>query len=731
MSNYKWNYSTIGGVTRVNIECGDDIAHLGELDQKQWTALSCPVKGLELDEQTLAMVDADGDGRIHVNDVITTVNWLKNALGNLDCLLKKSDTVSFSDFNKDTEEGRGLLASAGQILSNLGLDKDTISVADTSDSIAIFAKTRFNGDGVITAESTDDESLKDIIAKTVAAVGSVQDRSGVEGINAELTEKFYAELAAYTAWVEAGQADKSGVFPFGDGTAEAWAACAALKDKVADFFMRCKLADFHNESTGVLDVSVERIGAISGSDLSSGNEEIASYPLARISKDCLLPLNGGINPAWDGAFSTLKSLVLDSEFASKDAITESEWLSVIARFDAFNAWTAAKAGASVESLGYDATKQLLADDRKADLLKLIEQDAALKSESESIDAVNKLTHLHRDFYSLLCNFVTMKDFYTPGELAIFQAGTLYIDQRSCDLCIRVADMGKQDAMAALSNMFIAYCDCVSRHSTETMTIAAVITGGDVNNIRVGKNAIFYDRQGNDWDATVIKVVDSPISVGQAFWRPYRKLGQFIEDTVSKVAADKDAKSMDNLTSSVSAGVEGGEKKPPFDIGKFAGIFAAIGLAFAGILAALATIAGKLSEFSFLQWVILIAVIMLVISGPAMILAWLKLRKRNLSPLLNANGWAVNAKNLVNVRFGATLTSLARMPKFTSSSDPYVMSPWKKWLLRIFAILVIAFCALYFTNSLKNWGLPYEPKPKDKPAAQTEQVDQAASETPAA
>ena len=53
MSNYDWKFSTIGGMTRVNIERGEDIKHLGELDEKLWTVLSCPVSGMEFDEKTL------------------------------------------------------------------------------------------------------------------------------------------------------------------------------------------------------------------------------------------------------------------------------------------------------------------------------------------------------------------------------------------------------------------------------------------------------------------------------------------------------------------------------------------------------------------------------------------------------------------------------------------------------------------------------------------------------
>ena len=55
----------------------------------------------------------------------------------------------------------------------------------------------------------------------------------------------------------------------------------------------------------------------------------------------------------------------------------------------------------------------------------------------------------------------------------------------------------------------------------------------------------------------------------------------------------------------------------------------------------------------------ILAIILIISGPSMILAWLKLRKRNLGPILDANGWAVNAKVKINVPFGASLTRIGR------------------------------------------------------------------------
>ena len=52
---------------------------------------------------------------------------------------------------------------------------------------------------------------------------------------------------------------------------------------------------------------------------------------------------------------------------------------------------------------------------------------------------------------------------------------------------------------------------------------------------------------------------------------------------------------------------------------------------------------------------------LVISIPSMIIAYLKLRKRNLGPILDANGWAVNARAKINVPFGGVLTQVATLP----------------------------------------------------------------------
>lgn len=719
MSNYDWKYSTIGGMTRVSIDCGEDIKHLDELDQKLWTVLSCPVSGLEFDTKTLKMIDTDADGYIHVDEVIAAAKWITSVIKDPDLLLKKEDTIPLSAFNTANPEGEKLLASAKQILTNLGLDKSSISVADTEDSVAIFAKTGLNGDGIITEQSTKDEALQKTIATIVATMGGKTDRSGLAGADTESIEAFYAALAAYSAWKKSADDNKESIFPYGDNTAAALETVNALKAKVADYFMRCKLAQFNSASTSALDVPASRIEAISDKDLSSCNDEISQYPLARLSENNTLPIDGRINPVWQATFAKLKSVVFDKDYPGVNEITEEQWNAVIGKLGAYEGWLGAKAGAQVESLGLDEVNALIAADRKADLLQLVADDKALESESTSIDAVNKMLHLYRDFYKLLCNFVSFKDFYNPEEKAVFQAGSLYIDERCCDLCIKVSDMGAHNATANLSGMFILYCNCVNKKNGAAMTIAAVMTDGDISDLRNGKNGVFYDNNGNIYDATVTKIIDNPISIRQAFWSPYRKLGKFVEDTINKFASDKDSKVMSDMSAKVAAPAD--SKQQAFDIAKFTGIFAAISLGVGALVKGLGTIFNVLKDLNLLQWIGLIIGIILVISGPAMIKAWLVLRKRNMSPLLNANGWAINASVKVNIPFGTTLTHMSKAPKVVMGVDPFAEKTpvWKKILGWVIG-LVAVFAALYFTNSFGKMGI----KKLSRNKAQTEVVEQA-------
>ena len=217
-------------------------------------------------------------------------------------------------------------------------------------------------------------------------------------------------------------------------------------------------------------------------------------------------------------------------------------------------------------------------------------------------------------------------------------------------------------------------------------------------IKVGKNALFYDRQGRDWEAEVVKIIDNPISIGQAFWSPYRKLGEWVTGLINKSAAEKEKKSFDDMTAKLQSSTDKSADKPatpaPFDIARFAGIFAAIGMAVGAIGAFLTSLLEQVVGMK--AWALMIIpALLIIISGPSMILAWMKLRKRNLAPLLNANGWAINADAIVSVMFGNTLTEQAQFPMLKIKKPG--LSKGGKWAIAVATILVsiaIAMVTLY-------------------------------------
>ena len=705
---YGWNFENIGGTTRVKITTGEDLKHLGELDPKMWTVLSCPVKGLELDEKSMSFMDLDGDGKIRINDVVSTSQWMTAAVKNADLLLEGADSIDIENFNQDDAKGAKLYAAAKQILLNLGKEGSVIALADTADSAAIFSKTRFNGDGVVTEFTAEDPKDKAAVAAAVTCTGGTADRSGQNGVTAAQIEDFYKALADYVAWTEA-----TVEAPFGAQTDKAIDLYNALNAKVKDFFVRSRLAAFSPDSTGSLDVQTSLIQSISADDLTSKTSDIASYPLARVTGKAEIDLSQPVNPAWAAQFEALKAIVLDP---SVKVLTEEVWDAVGAKFAAYSAWKAAKAGASVEALGLDAVKGFIADDRKASLLDLVAQDLALAEEASNIDMVNKFLHVYRDFYRLVRNFVTFHDFYDKDRktLAIFQSGVLLIDQRACRFCMNVADMAKHNTMAASSGMYLLYCDCTTKLSPAKIQIVAAVTVGEIGDLMVGKNAVYYDNAGVEWDAVITKIIDNPISISQAFWSPYRRMATVVENLISKNAAEKDAKMMKEATAKINstslaapaAGADASKQAaPPFDIAKFAGIFAAIGMAFGMIGTALSGLVDSLSGLGWKLILVFVGII-LAISGPAMVMAWLKLRRRNIAPLLNANGWAVNASSKISILFGETLTDIAKYPKL-KLKDPYARAgipAWKKWVISLSALVVVA--AGLWLGNLLNWaGLP--------------------------
>ncbi len=724
--NHTWKFFRAGGFDQVRLDSGADLMALDELDQKLWVALACPTTGLEFDAKTLALIDTDNDGRIRAPELIAAVKWAGARLKNPDDLLKGASELPLSAINDAAPEGKQLLASARQILANLGKkDAKVITLEETGDTAKIFSQTQFNGDGVLPAESAEDEATKAAISDMIECLGPETDHSGKPGVNQEKVDQFFAEAQAYADWWKQGEGDSS-ILPLGPSTEAAAAAFKTLKAKVDDYFTRCRLAAFDPRAANTLNPEEKDYLLFAAKDLRPDSSEIALFPLAQVGAGRPLPLKEGLNPAWAGAMAKLETEIVKPLFQDKTFLTESDWATVTAKFAPYEAWVGAKAGVTVEKLGAARVREILGGKLKETITALIARDKALEPEFSAIAEVERLIRYHRDLYKLANNFVSFRDFYGRKDKAIFQAGTLYLDQRSCELCLSVEDAGKHGIMAGLSGTYLAYCDLARKGSGEKMQIVAAFTNGDSDNLMIGRNGIFYDRKGRDWDATISKLIQNPISIRQAFWSPYKKVARMIQEQIAKRAATADQAATAKLAQRVERVEQAAAKGPapePEPPKKFdPGLVAALGVGAAGIGG---MVGGLLTGFLNLKALMPLGIlaIILLISGPAMILAWLKLRKRNLGPILDANGWAVNAKARLNVPFGASLTRIAVLPPGAQRDliDPFAEKkrPWG-WYFIILIIILLALGWVFgkFDRTLSSlspkitssWIIHHQPPP---------------------
>ncbi|HUJ25093.1 MAG TPA: hypothetical protein VLW85_03685 [Myxococcales bacterium] len=666
---HRFKFYRVGGLDQVALETGADLAALEELDQKLWVALSCPVQGLEIDSGTLQLLDTDNDGRVRAGEILGAIRWCKARLRKLDALIPSADGLKLADIDDSNPAGKALLGACRQILAHKGKPQaDSLGVADVADVSRVFDGTRFNGDGVITPASADDGETRKAIEDAIACGGGTPDRSGAPGIDKARLDAFYGELQAFADWSRSGVAAPDG-----------YEALQAVRVKVDDWFNRCRIAEFDPQAL----VPPQQPPA-----------DLAALPLARIEAGAVLPLLEKVNPAWSGALQTLQQTAVAALFGpQKTHLTHIEWQQMQPRFAAYEAWLSTKKGATVEKLGAARVQELLQGPVRARIEALIAQDLAVQPEADAIADAVRMARYRRDLHTLLMNFVNFADFYADDRQAVFQSGTLYLDSRSCDLCVRVADPGAHAALASLSRMYIAYCEC--KRPGESMKIAACFTQGDSDYLMAGRNGVFYDRQGRDWDATIVRVVDNPISIRQAFFAPYKKFIRLIEEQAQKFAESKQ-KEEDAALAAAAQGNVAPPAKGPVDVGKMVGIIAALGV---GVGAIGTIFGGFVSGFMNLQpwWAKLVGIAgaMMAISGPSMALAWLKLRQRTLGPMLEANGWAVNSRVKVGIPLGTALTAIKALPPGSSRSldDPFEDKRARRRRRITYAVLILVAIAL--------------------------------------
>lgn len=758
-----FTFQRMGGIDQAILQTDYDWQHLDELDPKLWMALSCPIHGLEFNADTLKLLDTDNDGRIRAHEVKDAAAWICARLIHPSIISRPSDEVRLSDLRDDTDEGKAIASALRLALQKYDKkEEEPLSLPNIEAVLAEASGYAFNGDGIVTLESAVQAAAKnsefadmaEFMATGIGIIGAMRDASGVPGLDPKLLDQIRQRASAIQEWrLNVKNAD----LPLAAKTGEAWTLLQRLAPKFDDYFCRCKLAAYAPDTIGALNEDA-RLQA-----LAAGTEEapvanldpavLAQLPLARVAANGELDLENNLNPVWAEDVHTFAKLFA-SELQKNNILTADIWKNIWHKFTAYATILQSKPtfplppadAVQVDFEGLPPLKEAPANDEFGRAFLPLEPNQALDSLSDeqiekllkpeihtafaklvkmdeeappltSFQDLYKLALFHAHLYTFTMNFLSFMDFYDPDKKAIFQTGTLYLDSRGCMLSVPVEDIDAHARLADPSHLCLIYSECTRKETDgaeQNMTIASALTQGTLASLLDGRHGLFIDNHGRQWDSRIARIVHNPVSLREAVWSPYIRLANMASEQIQKFVSSKEEAVTDmagKAAANVASGAKPAEAKGGFDFAKGAGIFAAVSVALSVVSAAFAYIASSVASLGW-WWPLALVLAFVCISGPSVFLAWLKLRRRTLGPLLDASGWAVNKGAPINLAMGASLTSVGKLPKnaVCDPNDPYSLPGKmlrKKWKHRFWwtVFLLILACIGCFWLYIKLMGEP--------------------------
>jgi hypothetical protein len=498
----------------------------------------------------------------------------------------------------------------------------------------------------------------------------------------------------------------------------------ALDKKIEEYFWACDLLRMEGRTAEALLLDEAGLRALGANEDGAIVAHLTRAPLAPLSQSGALSLDTVANPVYRDRFAELREKVLaralrgGSLSVDKAALgppaprelTRESWRRVKAVFDGWRAWQGERPPENFEALGDARVRELLDGPVLGKLSEAIAVDKAAAEGLEQVAELEKLILLQRWLVDLTNNFVNFSSIYRPDATALVEMGSLVIDGRRLDFCLRVDDRGGHKKVAAESLIFLAYVSVSAKDgSAPAFEVVAPVTAGERGRLRVGKRGLFIDLEGKEWDAQVAEILENPISVKEAMFAPFRRVSLFMSKKIEdwfgaqeaarekKITAGMEqefteaGKRADQAEAELAAPRPAATGAPSAHGGKGLDVNSLIlggGIALGGLATVFGAVFGLLASLK--GWAAVGGVVIAVMMLSALI-GWLKLRRRDMSLILEASGWALNVNMKVNRRIGGLFTFTPELPAGSTRDHLDVLAPnehrHRGWILFGLALVV--------------------------------------------
>jgi len=673
-----------GRAHHLRIASAEDLRRVLELDEAHWVATGAPIETLNVDDDFLRLLDSDANGRVLCVELAAAIRWLLDVFSDTSGVDARNDSLRLAAINEQHADGARIAISLRRMLEALGQDETGAVTLEQIRQIRSGEQaTPVSAAGVVLPQAARDEPTRAFLQDVLATVGGVDHPGGSRGVDAAKLEQFLSDARAYLNWraggrLLAGQA-ASAVLPFGADTAEAFAAVRAVRDKLEQYFSQCRLAEMNPALAAAMYPGVSAEAASSAAGPERIEAALAAAPLAPPNADGVLDLSGPLNPYYAPAVEALRRKALTRILGPVDTLSRAQWRQVKASLAPYEVWLNSKVGAAVEPLGAEKLRAYL-DGRFAESVRtLIERSGQTAFDVDNIRLAEKACLYQANMLALANNYVSFPDFYDPQGRALFDMGNLVMDGRRFNFAIRVTDRAEHAKLVRTSNIFTLYLAVAPYGGGAGFEVAVPVTSGGKGNLCVGKRGLFVGEDGTQYDAKVLEIIENPISLAEAFWAPFQRIGRLITGKIEALATDAEKK-LDQTTTTAVTQVRAGGQQPAEQTrpaGLSGGVLMGGGLAIAALGSALAYITKTLAGLKWYTILIGILVAAAAVILPTSIVAFVRLRRRDLSAILEGSGWAVNARMRLTYRQSRYFT---QRPDYPPGARGVVRRKWWIWLI---------------------------------------------------
>ncbi len=747
------------------IKDGNDLKSALLLDEALWVAVSAPISDYTCDAKFLEYVNLNKSRSISSEEVKKAIQWLLDVYPHPEKIDGNFDGKQVLDELSDSDAAKIVRHSADYINKDLSCaDPKTIDLETVREFQKKLTTRPLNGDGVIstlaatvTKDANRTADMDSLVKDVAAATGGSVDLDGTTGMTQAQFQSVWDAIPGYLAWKDTGKIpagkDATDVMVMGAQTPDLLTLLDEHAPLVDEFFKLCALRKFDQRFEGKVLESDGKPAVIDPTAWPGIESHLKAMPICQpTSGTAEIPVGDldYINPLyrewWGKMANALIRPVLGGDVAM---LTPAGWAQILAKLAPFRAYLAAKPTAMLDAIPEERLRHYVSLTDLPELVDdLTKRDVAVADILKEAAAVEQLL-LYRALLVPFCNnFVNFLSLYEGKCDSLVNRGRIVIDGRWFNSTYPVNDIAAHAALASQSNLFIIYFEVETL--PKPTNLCAPVTIGDKGCLVVGKRGIYFDRNGKEYNAKIVKVIENPVCIKEALLAPFTKAGKMIEDKVAAMSNASQTAIEGQMASTINNPEEAAKKaaeeakeaanKPKPDKGN---MMMGLGVMFAALSSAVAFICKTFSSMSWVSIVVSIVCVLAVLLLPISLLAILKLRRQDLSMLLEGNGWALNK------RLKLTFWQRRRFSRGGIYPDEALGTPKRRcraiiaWIL----IIIILACAGYTLHTCMKgkWrslfgckngpcNLPpceLVPAPAEAPAAPAEAAPAAEAPAPAA